>query len=141
MTKKNYKTIELDPKYIPKKTEEYMCETQRAYFYKLLHDMREEITATMNDVMGTLDIKHKTEGVADDFDTTTFEIEADMRLHAHERSVAVMGQIDAALDRLEKGTFGYSVLSGDEIGLKRLMARPFAPLTLEEQEESEKKRR
>jgi len=49
-------------------------------------------------------------------------------------------KINAALDRIENGTYGYSVVSGDEIGLNRMMARPLATMTVEEQEEYEQRR-
>ena len=50
-------------------------------------------------------------------------------------------KINAALERIEKGTYGYSVISGEEIGLQRMLARPLATITIEEQEEHEQKRR
>ena len=53
----------------------------------------------------------------------------------------LLQKINAALERIENGTYGYSVISGDEIGLQRLMARPLATMTVEEQEEYEKKKR
>jgi len=140
MTKKDYKTIEPDLKYVPKKTEEYMCEMQRAYFYRLLHGQREELMASMDDIMEAINLgtKNKTAGIGDDADSSNFDIEANVHLAMHARNAALLKKIDAALERLEKGTFGYSVVSGEEIGLKRLLAKPYASLTLEEQEEHEK---
>ena len=55
-----------------------------------------------------------------------------------ERNANLLKKIDAALERIENGTFGYSVISGDEIGLQRMLARPLATKTIEEQEEIEK---
>ena len=141
MSKKNYKILELDPKYAPKKNEEYMCDMQKAYFYRLLSAQREELVASMDDVMGAINLGQKSDsaGTGDDADNSNFDIEAETRLRLHERSFNLLKKIDTALERLEKGTFGYSVLSGEEIGLKRMLARPLAMLTLEEQEEAEKK--
>ncbi|MCL1902323.1 MAG: RNA polymerase-binding protein DksA [Alphaproteobacteria bacterium] len=142
MPKKDYKNIELDPKYVPKKSEEYMSDMQRAYFYNMLNGQREELVASMEDIMGAINLakKNDTAGTGDEADTSNFDIEATMQIRMHERSVNLLRKLDAALKRLEDGTFGYSVVSGEEIGLKRMIARPLATMTLEEQEEYEKKK-
>ena len=64
-----------------------------------------------------------------------------MNLRMSERNTNLLQKINAALERIENGQYGYSVISGDEIGLQRLMARPLATMTVEEQEEYEKKKR
>ena len=64
-----------------------------------------------------------------------------MNLRMSERTTNLLQKIDAALERIENGKYGYSVISGDEIGLQRLMARPLATMTVEEQEEYEQKKR
>ncbi|MCL1785676.1 MAG: hypothetical protein FWG39_00810 [Alphaproteobacteria bacterium] len=140
MTKKDYKTLELDPKYVPKKTEEYMCDMQRAYFYRTLSDQRNEIVASMDDIMETINLstKNKTAGIGDELDSSSFDIEANIQLKTHARSLNLLREIDMALERLDHGKFGFSIISGDEIGLKRMLARPLAKLTIEEQEEHEK---
>jgi len=141
MSKKDYKTLELDPKYVPKKNEEYMSIQQKAYFYRLLAAQYDELTASMDDVMKAIKLGEKNDcaGGGDEADHSNCDIEADMQLRLHERNFNHLKKIDLALERLEKGTFGYSVLSGEEIGIKRMLARPLATLTLEEQEEVEKK--
>ena len=139
--KKNYKTIELDAKYIPKKTEKYMCDEHRAYFYKLLTAQRDELVASMDEIMNDINLaqKARTAGTGDDADSASFDTEANMQLRLHERNANLLKKIDAALERLDNKTFGYSLLSGDEIGLKRMLVRPLATLTLEEQEDAEKR--
>jgi DnaK suppressor protein len=57
-----------------------------------------------------------------------------------ERDNKLLVKINAALERIENGTFGYSIISGDEIGLSRMLARPLATMTIEEQEEYEKRK-
>ena len=64
-----------------------------------------------------------------------------MNLRMSERTSNLLEKINAALERIEKGTYGYSVISGEEIGLQRMLARPLATMTIEEQEEHEQKRR
>ena len=140
MVKKNYKNITLDPKYTPKKSEQYMCPEQLAYFYQILNTQREEIlhdrATVLNDVR--LAEKNETAGVGDEQDQATAEQEITMNLRMSERTTNLLQKINAALERIENGTYGYSVISGDEIGLQRLLARPLATMTVEEQEEYEK---
>ena len=142
MMAKNYKTIVLDPKYIPKKSEEYMNPDQLAYFYQLLTTQREELAAESTDILNAVKTADKTDaaGVGDESDNSTYEQEVTMNLKLSERSANLARKIDDALRRIEDGTYGYSVLSGEEIGIKRLLAQPFATLTIEEKEESEKRK-
>jgi len=139
---KNYKTIELPPKYVPKKSEPYMCENQLAYFYQLLSAQKEELVQDSDSVLSAVRMAEKAEsaGVGDDSDNATFEQEITMNLRMAGRDNNLLRKINAALDRLENGTFGYSVVSGEEIGLSRMLARPLATMTVEEQEEYESRK-
>jgi DnaK suppressor protein len=142
MTKKNYKNIELAPKYVPKKSEPYMCDEQLAYFYQLLNTQRDELmqdrASVLNDVR--MAEKNETAGVGDEQDQAAAEQEITMNLRMSERNTNLLQKINAALERIENGTFGYSVISGDEIGLQRMLARPLATMTVEEQEEYEQRK-
>ncbi len=140
--KKNYKTLELPPKYTPKKSEPYMCEQQLAYFYQMLMAQKEELMHDSDSVLSAVRLAEKTEaaGVGDDSDNATYEQDITMNLRMSERDNNLLRKINAALDRIENGTYGYSVVSGDEIGLNRMMARPLATMTVEEQEEYEQRR-
>ena len=139
MAAKNYKDIELPEKYVPKKSEPYMCPEQLAYFYKLLNGQKEEILHDKSDVLnaGRLGEKAQTAGVGDEQDNASFEQDITMNLRMSERDNNLLKKINAALERIENGTFGYSVVSGEEIGLSRMLARPLATMTIEEQEEYE----
>ena len=143
MAKKNYKNIELAPKYVPKKSEPYMCPEQLAYFYQLLNAQREELmddrASVLNDVR--MAEKNETAGVGDEQDQASAEQEITMNLRMSERNTNLLQKINAALERIENGTYGYSVISGDEIGIQRMLARPLATMTVEEQEEYEQKKR
>lgn len=140
--KKNYKTLELPPKYTPKKSEPYMCEQQLAYFYQMLMAQKEELMHDSDSVLSAVRLAEKTEaaGVGDNSDNATYEQDITMNLRMSERDNNLLRKINAALDRIENGTYGYSVVSGDEIGLNRMMARPLATMTVEEQEEYEQRR-
>lgn len=143
MARKNFKDIVLDPKYTPKKSEPYMCDEQLAYFYQLLNAQRDQIMndreAVLNDVR--MAEKNETAGVGDEQDQAAAEQEITMNLRMSERNTNLLQKINAALERIENGKFGYSVISGDEIGLQRMLARPLATMTVEEQEEYEQKKR
>ena len=143
MAKKNFKNIELAPKYVPKKSEPYMCPEQLAYFYQLLTKQRDELLNERDSVLNDVRMAEKNEiaGVGDDQDQASMEQEITMNLRMSERYANLLQKINAALDRLDNGTFGYSIISGDEIGIQRMLARPLATMTLEEQEEYEQKRK
>ena len=142
MVKKNYKNITLDPKYTPKKSEQYMCPEQLAYFYQVLNAQRDQILddreAVLNDVR--MAEKNESAGVGDEQDQATNEQEITMNLRMSERTTNLLQKVNAALERIENGTYGYSVISGEEIGLQRLLARPLATMTVEEQEEYEQRK-
>ena len=141
MAKKNYKTIELDAKYVPKKSEEYMCPEQLAYFYRLLTAQKDELLHSSDSVLNSVRVADKTasDGVGDESDSAILEQEITMNLRMSQRDSNLMRKIDAALARLDDGTYGYSVVSGDPIGIQRMLARPLATMTIEEQEEYEQR--
>ena len=141
-TKKNYKTIVLPEKYTPKKTEPYMCPEQLAYFYQILTAQKQELVHTSDSVLNSVRLADKSasDGVGDDSDNATFEQEITMNLRMSQRDTNLLKKIDAALARIEDGTYGYSVVSGEEIGLRRMLARPLATMTVEEQEEYEQRK-
>ncbi len=142
MAKANYKTIELPAKYTPKKTEPYMCPEQLAYFYNILKTQKDELESDSDSVLNAVRMAEKTEsvGVGDESDNASYNQDITMDLRISERNNKLLQKINAALARMENGEYGYSVISGDEIGLKRMMARPLATMTIEEQEEYENRR-
>lgn len=143
MATKNYKNIELDAKYKPKLSETYMCPEQLAYFYNILNAQREELLSERDDVLNAVRMADKTEavGAGDESDNASYNQDITIDLRMSERSNKLLQKVNAALDRIENGTYGFSVVSGEEIGLKRMMARPLATMTVEEQEEYEARRK
>ncbi|MDE6477625.1 MAG: TraR/DksA family transcriptional regulator [Alphaproteobacteria bacterium] len=142
MASQDYKTLELAPKYVPKKSEPYMCPQHLAYFYQILTAQRDELMQDSDSVLNTVRLAEKADnaGVGDDSDKATFEQEITMNLRMSQRDNNLLRKINGALERMENGTYGYSVVSGDEIGLSRMLARPLATMTVEEQEEYESRR-
>ncbi|MBR4475263.1 MAG: TraR/DksA C4-type zinc finger protein [Alphaproteobacteria bacterium] len=141
-TKKDFKKIELPPKYVPKKTEPYMCPEQLAYFYHILNNQKQELMQSNDSVLSSVRMADKTsnDGVGDESDSAMFEQEITMNLRMSQRDNNLLKKIDAALARLDNGTYGYSVVSGEPIGLQRMLARPLATMTIEEQEEYEQRK-
>lgn len=143
MAKKSFLNIELNPKYVPKKSEPYMCPEQLAYFYHLLKTQREELLDDRDTVLSDVRMAEKNEnaGVGDEQDQASAEQEITMNLRMSERTDNLLRKINSAIERIENGTYGYSVISGDEIGLQRMLARPLATMTIEEQEEYEQNKK
>ena len=141
MAKQDYKKIELSPKYKPKKTEKYMCPEQLAYFYQLLTAQKDESLRQSESTLNSVSSKTKENSsiTGDELDNATSEQETSFTLRMAERDKNLLLKINNALERIENGTFGYSIISGDEIGLSRMLARPLATMTIEEQEEHEKR--
>ena len=139
MAKQDYKTLELPAKYVPKKSDPYMCLEQQAYFYQILMAQKQEITDDTSDVLNVVRNGDNGDamGVGDDADNASSAQALTMNLRMSERDNNLLKKINAALTRLENGTFGFSVISGDPIGIPRLLARPLATMTVEEQEEYE----
>jgi DnaK suppressor protein len=77
--------------------------------------------------------------VGDEVDRASRESDHTLELRTRDRYRKLQAKIDAALKRIENGTYGYCEDTGEEIGLKRLDARPVATLTLEAQERRESK--
>ena len=135
MAKKDFKKIVLPEKYTPKKSEPYMCPEQLAYFYQLLSAQKQELLQTSHSVLNSVRLADKSasDGVGDDSDSATLEQEVTLNLRMSQRDNNLLKKINAALARLDDGTYGYSVVSGDEIGIGRRLARPLATMTIDEQ--------
>lgn len=139
MSDTNYMNIELAANYKPKSSEPYMCPEQLAYFYRVLSAQKAELEDNRASVLNAVRLADKTEavGVGDESDNATYNQDITMDLRMSDRSNKLLQKINAALDRIANGTYGFSVVSGEEIGIRRLMARPLATMTIEEQEEYE----
>ncbi len=139
MSAQDYTTIKLAPNYKPKKSEPYMCPEHLAYFYNVLTAQRDELMDERDSVLSAVRLADKTEavGVGDESDNATYNQDITMDLRMSDRNNKLLMKINAALERIANGTYGFSVVSGEEIGIGRLMARPLATMTIEEQEEYE----
>jgi DnaK suppressor protein len=132
-------TIVLPDNYRPSEDEPFMNERQRAYFRRKLLAWKEEI---IQQTLETLQGLHEDSTQhADLADRATSETDRALELRARDRHRKLIAKIDAALARIEDGTYGYCEETGEPIGLRRLDARPIATLSLEAQERHERRER
>ena len=125
--------------YRPSENEPFMSERQRAYFRRKLLAWRDEILRSTKE---TLQHLHDDSAQHPDIaDRATSETERALELRARDRQRKLIAKIDAALERLDDGTYGYCEETGEPIGLKRLDARPIATLSVEAQERHERRER
>jgi DnaK suppressor protein len=130
---------ELPPDYRPSDSEPFMNDRQRLYFRRKLEQWKNEILREGRETLVTL--HDDTSQHADVTDRATSETDRAIELRARDRQRKLVSKIDAALDRLSDGSYGYCEDTGEPIGLKRLDARPIATLSVEAQERHERRER
>jgi DnaK suppressor protein len=132
-------SIVLPPDYRPSEDEPFMNERHRAYFRQKLTNWKEEIIRQTKETLAGL--HEDSTQHADLADRATSETDRALELRARDRQRKLISKIDAALARIEDGTYGYCEETGEPIGLKRLDARPIATLSVEAQERHERRER
>jgi DnaK suppressor protein len=133
------KKIVEDEDYRPSEDEPFMNERQRAYFRSKLLAWRDEILRSTKETLQHL--QDDSAQHADIADRATSETERALELRARDRQRKLIAKIDAALERIDDGTYGYCEETGEPISLKRLDARPIATLSVEAQERHERRER
>ncbi|MDA8869838.1 RNA polymerase-binding protein DksA [Rhizobiaceae bacterium] len=123
--------------YTPSDDETFMSERQRTYFRTALKDWRSELEREANGTLTTL--QEQNHNLPDSTDRASSESDRSIELRARDRQRKLIKKIDQALARIDEGTYGYCQSTGEPIGLKRLIARPIATLSLEAQERHEKR--
>jgi DnaK suppressor protein len=125
--------------YKPSDGEPFMSERQVLYFKRKLLNWKEDILRQTRETIQGL--HEETIQHADLADRATSETDRALELRARDRQRKLISKIDAALARVEDGSYGYCEDTGEPIGLKRLDARPIATLSLEAQERHERRER
>ncbi|SJZ87543.1 RNA polymerase-binding protein DksA [Consotaella salsifontis] len=115
----------------------FMNERQREYFRRKLLDWKNEILRESRETLEAL--ANDNSNLADIADRASSETDRAIELRARDRQRKLISKIDAALERIEDGTYGYCEETGEPISLKRLDARPIATLSLEAQERHERR--
>ena len=123
--------------YKPGESEAFMNERQREYFRRKLISWREGILAEGRETLAAL--QSESENHPDMADRASSETDRAIELRARDRQRKLIAKIESALARIEDGSYGYCVETGDPISLRRLDARPIATLSVEAQERHERR--
>lgn len=130
---------ELSSDYRPSEDEDFMNERQLAYFRRLLETWKSEI---LNGARKTINnLQDESGSLPDIVDRAAAESDKALELRTRDRQRKLIAKIDAALRRIEDGTYGYCEATGEPISIRRLEARPTATLSLEAQERHERRER
>lgn len=125
--------------YTPSDGEDFMNRKQKAYFRQKLEDWKDEI---LNGAKATIsNLQAESSNHPDLVDRASSESDKALELRTRDRQRKLISKIDAAIRRIDSGTYGYCEDTGEPIGIRRLEARPTATLSLEAQERHERKER
>ena len=129
----------IDAAYTPSDDEVFMNERQRDYFRKKLLVWKEDILRESRETLAIL--QNESENHPDVADRASSETDRAIELRARDRQRKLISKIDAALSRIDEGTYGYCEETDEPISLRRLDARPIATLSIEAQERHERRER
>ena len=129
--------VKISKTYIPKEKEKYMCAKHLVFFKKKLTDWKADLVKTNNEALYNSSMDDNSTS-ADIVDQASSYTEKNVEMRAINRQIKLISKIDSALKRIQNGTYGFCDETGDPIGLKRLMARPVATLSIAAQEKHEK---
>ena len=127
----------ISKKYIPNKKEKYMCEKHKAYFRQKLTEWKNDIIKSNSQALYSSDLVDNSFS-PDIVDQASSYTEKNVEMRTVNRQIKLISKIDAALKRLKDGTYGFCEETGEAIGLKRLIARPIATLSITAQEKHER---
>ena len=124
-------------KYIPNTKEKYMCTKQKSYFKARLTEWKNEILESNSKNLYLNPGDHEISS-PDVVDQASSQTEKNVEMRTINRQIKLLSKIDKAIKKIKDDTYGYCEETGEPIGVKRLIARPIATLTIEAQEKHEK---
>ena len=124
-------------KYTPSEKEKYMCGKHRKYFKKKLIEWKNEIKESNTKGLYLNEVDREISS-ADIIDQASSQTEKTVEMRTLNRQMKLLTKINNAIKKIENNTYGYCEETGEPIGLKRLIARPIATLSIEAQEKHEK---
>ena len=124
-------------KYLPNEKEKYMSDKHKTYFKKRLVEWKNEIIDLNSKGLYLNDIDHEISS-PDVIDQASSQTEKNVELRTLNRQIKLLSKIEKAINKIKDNTYGYCEETGEPIGLKRLIARPIATLSIEAQEKHEK---
>jgi DnaK suppressor protein len=125
--------------YIVKRGEQYMSKEQLEHFRNILNTWKRDLMVEVDRTVSHM--KDEAANFPDPNDRATQEEEFSLELRTRDRERKLIRKIDDALKRIDDGSYGYCLETGEEIGIKRLEARPVATLSIEAQERRERRER
>jgi RNA polymerase-binding transcription factor len=129
----------LDPDYVPSETESFMSDRMKEYFRRKLLAWKVSMLAESRETVA--DMQNTTRNIPDLADRASEETDRALELRTRDRQRKLISKIDAALRRIDDGSYGFCEETGEPISIRRLEARPIATLSLEAQERHERKER
>ncbi|MBS1167683.1 RNA polymerase-binding protein DksA [Pleomorphomonas oryzae] len=130
-------SIELADDYRPSDDEPFMNDRQREYFRRKLLQWKEDILRESKETL--VNLQNENTNLPDIADRASSETDRSIELRARDRQRKLISKIEAAIKRIEDGSYGYCEETGEPISLKRLDARPIATLSIEAQERHERR--
>ena len=124
-------------KYIPNEKEKYMCDKHKKFFKEKLINWKNEIMESNAKGLYLKEVDREISS-ADIIDQASSQTEKTVEMRTLNRQIKLLSKINKAIKRIENNTYGYCEETGEPIGLKRLIARPIATLSIEAQEKHEK---
>ena len=124
-------------KYTPSQKEKYMCAKHKKFFTEELIKWKKDIIKA-NNLGNLLNSSDDSMSSADMVDQASSYTDKSVEMKSLNRSRKLISKINSALQRIKEGTYGFCEETGEPIGLKRLMARPVATLSIEAQERHER---
>ena len=124
-------------KYTPNEKEKYMCEKHKKYFKKKLVDWKNEIMESNAKGLYLNEIDREISS-PDIIDQASSQTEKTIEMRTLNRQMKLLSKINNAIKKIDDNTYGFCEETGEQIGLKRLIARPIARLSIEAQEKHEK---
>ena len=122
--------------YVPKEKEKYMCAKHLEFFKQKLSEWKKDLKRSNSEAIFNASMDDNSSS-ADMIDQASSYTEKNVEMRAINRQIKLISKIDGALKKIQDGTYGFCEETGEPIGLKRLIARPIATLSIQAQERHE----
>ena len=129
--------VKISKTYIPKEKEKYMCAKHLEFFKKKLTEWKKDLKRSNSEAIFNASMDDNSSS-ADIVDQASSYTEKNVEMRAINRQIKLISKIDGALKKIQNGTYGFCEETGEPIGIKRLIARPVATLSIDAQERHER---
>ena len=129
--------VKISKTYVPKEKEKYMCAKHLEFFKQKLSEWKKDLKRSNSEAIFNASMDDNSSS-ADMIDQASSYAEKNVEMRAINRQIKLISKIDGALKKIKDGTYGFCEETGEQIGLKRLIARPVATLCISAQEKHEK---